>query len=86
MATSDQTLIRDTPMTDEIKRSCRCNCQHCRVAGLMGPIMLITVGAIFLVGQYTRYSMGDLWPLFLIIPGVVLLAQGLASKECHISK
>jgi hypothetical protein len=70
-------------MADEMRK--RCTCQHCRMAGLMGPIMLITVGAIFLAGEYTRYSMGDLWPLFLIVPGVVMLAQGLASKEGHIS-
>jgi len=73
-------------MTDEIKKSGRCNCQHCRVAGLMGPIMLITVGAIFLAGQYTPYGIRDLWPLFLIVPGVVMLAQGMASKEGHISR
>ena len=71
-------------MADEMRK--RCPCQHCRVAGLMGPIMLITVGAIFLAGQYTQYGIGDLWPLFLIVPGLVLLAQGLASREGHISK
>jgi len=73
-------------MTDETKRSVSCNCQHCRVACLMGPIMVITVGAIFLSGQYTPYGISDLWPLFLIVPGLVLLAQGLASKEGHISR
>jgi hypothetical protein len=46
----------------------KCNCAHCRVACLMGPLMLITVGAIFLVAQYTRFGIGDLWPLFLIVP------------------
>jgi hypothetical protein len=64
----------------------RCNCPHCRVACLMGPLMLITVGAIFLVAQYTRYGIGDLWPLFMIVPGIIMLAQSFASKEGHISR
>lgn len=63
----------------------RCNCARCRVSCLMGPLMLITVGAIFLAAQYTRYGMGDLWPLFLIVPGILMLAQSFASKEGHIS-
>jgi hypothetical protein len=73
-------------MADEMKKRCSCLCQHCRVAGLMGPLMIITVGAIFLADGYTRYGIRDLWPLFLIVPGLVLLAQGLASKEGHISR
>jgi hypothetical protein len=52
----------------------------------MGPLMLITVGVIFLAAQYTRYGMGDLWPLFLIVPGILMLAQSFASKEGHISQ
>ncbi|MGH9713029.1 MAG: LiaI-LiaF-like domain-containing protein [Candidatus Acidiferrales bacterium] len=63
----------------------RCNCAHCRVSGLMGPMMLITVGAIFLAAQYTRYGIGDLWPLFLIVPGILMVAQSFASNEGHIS-
>jgi hypothetical protein len=47
----------------------------------MGPVMLITVGAIFLFGEH---SIDKLWPLFLIVPGVILLVQSLASREGHI--
>jgi hypothetical protein len=49
----------------------------------MGPLMVITVGVLFLVGEYTRYSFGELWPVLLIVAGVVLTAQSLASKEGH---
>jgi hypothetical protein len=52
----------------------------------MGPLMLITVGVIFLLAQYTRFGMADLWPLFLIVPGIILLAQSFASREGHISR
>ena len=68
-------------MAEQIKA--RCDCAHCRVRCLMGPLMLITVGAIFLIGQYTRYNFGDLWPILLIVAGIVVLAQSFASKEGH---
>jgi hypothetical protein len=51
----------------------------------MGPFILITVGVLFLIGQYSRYSFGDLWPVLLIVIGVVLVMQSLASKEGHLS-
>ena len=64
----------------------KCNCAQCRIACLMGPLMLITVGVIFLAAQYTHYGIGDLWPLFLIVPGIILVAQSFASREGHISR
>jgi Domain of unknown function (DUF5668) len=62
-----------------------CPCAHCRIRGLMGPVVLITVGVLFLIGQYSRYSFGDLWPVLLIVIGVILVLQSLASKQGHIS-
>jgi hypothetical protein len=62
----------------------RCTCPSCRLRGLMGPVMLITVGAIFLLQEYTSYGWGTLWPLMLIVPGIVLVAQSMASKEGHV--
>jgi hypothetical protein len=69
-------------MPDQIKT--RCTCPNCRIRGLMGPVILITIGAIFLVHQYSRLSVGDLWPLLLIVAGIVLVAQAMASREGHI--
>ena len=61
-----------------------CNCAYCRIRGLMGPVMIITVGVLFLIGQYSRYSFGELWPVLLIVAGIVLSAQALASKDGHV--
>lgn len=61
----------------------RCGCTRCRVRGLMGPLMLIAIGAIFLAGEYTRFGFDELWPLLLIVAGAVLLAQRFASAEDH---
>jgi hypothetical protein len=69
-------------MADEIRS--RCSCPRCRVRGLMGPVVIITIGVIFLLGEYTRYNMGQLWPLLLVVIGVVRLAQSMASDSGHI--
>ena len=58
-------------------------CAFCRVRGLMGPALLITVGVIFLLGEYSRYDFRDLWPFLLIVPGIILVGQSMASKEGH---
>lgn len=60
-----------------------CHCAHCRIRGLMGPLMIITLGVLFLVGEYSRYSFTDLWPVLLIVAGIVLTAQSLVSKQGH---
>ena len=69
-------------MADEIKT--RCTCANCRIRGLMGPVMLITVGALFLIRQYSRFGIGDLWPILLIVAGIVLVAQAMASRQGHV--
>lgn len=62
----------------------RCRCTYCKLRGLVGPLMIISVGVIFLITQYSRYSFFDLWPVLLIILGVLLVAQALAPKQGHI--
>lgn len=68
-------------MPDEIKQ--RCACAHCRLNGLTGPVMLITVGVLFMVGEYTRFGFGDLWPVLLIVAGIIAVAQAFASRQGH---
>jgi hypothetical protein len=50
----------------------------------MGPAVLITLGGLFLAGQYSRYSFGDLWPILLVVIGAVKVAEALASSEGHV--
>jgi len=68
-------------MADATKPHCTCMC--CRVRGLMGPVMIITVGVLFLIGEFTRYGFGDLWPVLLVVAGVVTLLQSTASRDGH---
>jgi hypothetical protein len=69
-------------MADETRP--RCSCARCRMHGLMGPVMIITVGVIFLLSEYTRYGIGHLWPLFLIVVGIFRLAESMVSNSGHI--
>jgi len=62
----------------------RCRCAHCRLHAVMGPVILITVGVLFLFGEYTRFGFRDLWPILLIVIGVVSVCQSMASREGHI--
>jgi hypothetical protein len=62
----------------------KCGCAYCKLRGLVGPLMIISLGVIFLIAQYSRYSFFDLWPILLIILGVLLVAQALVPKQGHI--
>ncbi len=63
----------------------KCGCGRCTVGGLMGPVVLITLGVLFLVGRLGwGYSFGKLWPVLLLVIGAVKLAEALASNEGHI--
>jgi hypothetical protein len=69
-------------MSDRI----RCRCARCRTRGLMGPAVLVTVGVLFLIGEYSgRYSFQELWPILLIVIGLVKVAEALSSSEGHVS-
>lgn len=60
-----------------------CHCAYCRIRSLFGPIMVITVGVVFLVAQYSRYSFGELWPFLLIVAGILKVAEAVAPREGH---
>ncbi len=63
----------------------KCKCARCTCSGLMGPVVLITLGALFLVGRLGwNYSFRNLWPVLLIAIGLVKLAEALASSEGHV--
>lgn len=61
----------------------KCGCARCKIRSFTGPVMLIVVGAIFLCGEYTPYGFVTLWPVLLLVAGVLLLAQYGASGEGH---
>jgi len=62
----------------------RCYCARCRMRGLMGPAVLVTIGGIGLLDTYGR-GWGRSWPLILIVIGVVKILQSHASVEGHVN-
>lgn len=61
-----------------------CSCGRCRMRGLRSPVILITIGALFLLPQFFhRIEFRDLWPVILIVIGVTMLLESSASTEGH---
>jgi Domain of unknown function (DUF5668) len=64
-----------------------CQCARCRIRALTWPVILITLGVLFFVAQYShRYSFEELWPILLIAIGALKLIEALASNEGHIER
>jgi cell wall-active antibiotic response 4TMS protein YvqF/B-box zinc finger protein len=61
-----------------------CQCARCRTRRIMGPAMLVTVGALFLLANLDVANFGRTWPVILLVCGGVKLLQGSASTEGHI--
>lgn len=50
---------------------------------LMGPAVLITIGTVFLIHELRPdFGMGRLWPVILIVIGVVRLLEAGSSVGC----
>jgi hypothetical protein len=45
------------------------------MSAIRGPIMLITVGALFAVDHFGPYGIGHTWPVILIVFGLLKLAE-----------
>jgi len=56
--------------------------EHRHKGSLIGGLVLITVGALFLVDEFIpRVDFGDLWPIILIVIGVGLLINTVTGKK-----
>jgi hypothetical protein len=51
----------------------------------MWPAILITAGVLFFIGQYNwDYSFWRLWPVLLIVIGIIQVLAATASTEGHV--
>jgi hypothetical protein len=60
-----------------------CACARCRIHGLMGPAMIVTTGMIWLLDEFTRISIRESWPVYLLVIGGIILGSRTASMEGH---
>jgi hypothetical protein len=61
-----------------------CQCDRCKMRGMTGPAMLMTVGVLWLLDDMGRLDWGHSWPVILIVLGVLKIVQGNTSKNGHV--
>jgi ABC-type Fe3+ transport system permease subunit len=63
----------------------RCRCQRCTIRGLMGPVIVVTIGVLFLLQQLRGgyFDFSNTYPVILIVIGAILLFSAVASEEGH---
>ncbi len=61
-----------------------CRCVACTAVSLMGPAILVTIGIMGLLDEFTRIGWGESWPLILIVIGVLKFLQITGSRAGHI--
>jgi hypothetical protein len=62
----------------------RCYCERCRTRGLMWPAVLVTVGFLSLLEDFTRYDWNRTWPVLILVIGIVMLLRSNASWQGHV--
>jgi len=64
-----------------------CNCQRCTTRGLRGPVIIVTVGVLFLLQEMREgfFDFSNTYPVIIIVIGLMSLAGALASSEGHVS-
>ena len=65
-------------------RSWSCPCSRCQARYLMGPALLITTGALWLLDDWSRWRFNESWPIYLIVIGGIMVIRHTASEEGHI--
>src|SRR5580700_822810 len=65
----------------------RCTCQRCTIRGLMGPVIVVTVGVLFLLSEMRGgyFDFSNTYPVILIVIGLISLTSAVASSEGHVS-
>jgi phage shock protein PspC (stress-responsive transcriptional regulator) len=48
---------------------------------LIGGLVLLTLGVLFLLDNFTQVDFGDLWPVLLIVAGVAVLLNSFNQKN-----
>lgn len=50
------------------------------IAAVRGPIVMITIGVLFLLDKFTPFQFGQTWPVILIVLGALALAGGPSAR------
>jgi len=69
---------------DNYSRNRDCGCPRCWSGRITGGAMMVTVGALFLLSEFSRWDFGDTWPVLLIVLGLIQVYRYSASTEGHL--
>lgn len=61
-----------------------CPCSRCQARYLMGPALLITTGALWLLSDWSPWRFHESWPIYLIVIGGIMVIRHTASEEGHV--
>ena len=64
----------------------RCKCPRCSIRSLMGPVIVTTIGILFLLSEMGSgyFHIGNTYPVLFIVIGIILLTSALAPMDGHI--
>jgi hypothetical protein len=60
-----------------------CSCARCRLRGLLGPTLLITIGVLMLFSELHVVRFHYTWPIILIVIGVFRIFQSSTPTSGH---
>jgi len=63
----------------------QCGCARCRCRGLTGPVILITLGVLFMLSEFHVARFHNTWPVLLIIIGLMKVLGGNADMTGHVN-
>ena len=73
-------------MTCAYERNRDCSCERCSRGRIMGGVVLLTLGGLFLLNGFTHIGFHSTWPVLLIMIGVVMVWQHAGSSEGHVPR
>src|SRR5262245_38798315 len=64
----------------------RCKCARCSIRSLMGPVIITTIGILFLFSEMgsSYFHITHTYPVIFIVMGVILLASAVAPMDGHV--
>lgn len=64
----------------------RCKCARCSIRSLMGPVIVTTIGILFLLSEMGSgyFHISHTYPVLFMVIGAILLASALAPMGGHV--
>lgn len=55
------------------------------IRAITGPVILITVGVLFLIDRFSQFGFNQTWPVLLIVIGILKLLGGRRRRDGFIA-